>query len=171
MAFDKSKPKIQQIEDNARRLGVLDKINAQVQDATKANLEKESFDKILLDAPCSALGQRPMLIQESKVKELKSFAKLQRKLFEKAMEFLKPNGIIVYSTCSITIEENEEIVKWVLEKFSENIEICSTFPKIGHPGFGLEINSDKVQRFGPEGAESDSTIGFFIAKFKKTIKN
>ena len=62
LAFDRSNAKILQLKKNAERLGVAHKITAKVQDATKVNLEDESFDKILLDAPCSALGQRPMLV-------------------------------------------------------------------------------------------------------------
>ena len=100
------------------------------------------------------------------MKELKSFAKLQKKLFEKAVKLLKPGGILVYSTCTITIEENEGLVKWALEKYSDIIKLCTTVPKLGEPGYDLDQNSDKVQRFGP-GVESISTIGFFIAKFCK----
>ena len=172
LAFDKSVPKVQQIQQNARRLGLADKIVARVQDATKvSDLPPESFDKILLDAPCSALGQRPMLVQASRLKELKSFAKLQKKLMEKAVSLLRPGGILVYSTCTITLEENEEMVKWALANFP-SLDLCPTSPKIGQPGsenilVDPEICS-KVQRFGPE---QDFTIGFFIAKFKKKIKD
>ena len=53
--------------------------------------------------------------QESKVKELKSFSKLQKKLFEKAVTLLKKGGILVFSTCTISFDENEGLVKWALE--------------------------------------------------------
>ena len=166
LAFDKSQPKIDQILSNAARLGVADKVIARVQDATKAELESESYDKILLDAPCSALGQRPMLVQTAKVKELESFAKLQKKLFEKAVSLLKEGGIMVYSTCTITIAENEELVRWALEKYKDILELCKVLPEIGSSGHKSILGEDceKVQRFGPD---QDSTIGFFIAKFVK----
>ena len=96
-ALDKSRNKINQIQRNAERFG-LTNIRAFVQDATKALNENnedrkeitedskplfhpESFDRILLDAPCSALGQRPQFRQKMKPKELESFSQLQKKLF------------------------------------------------------------------------------------------
>lgn len=167
LAFDKSKPKIQQIEANGQRFGVSDKITAAVQDSVRADLPSKSFDKILLDGPCSALGQRPMLVQESRAKELKSFAKLQKKLFEKAVELLKPGGLLVYSTCTITLEENESLVQWAIDKFENVLDIQQTWPRIGQPGDEsvLAQNAEKVQRFGP--GDSLSTIGYFLAKFKR----
>ena len=167
LAFDKSNSKIQQIQNMAARLEIPDaRIKTEVQDSTKVDLKHESFDKILLDAPCSALGQRPLLIQSSRVKELKSFMRLQKKLFDKAVTFLKTNGILVYSTCTITLDENENLVKWALDKYENLIELCETYPKLGEPGYNLGLEAKKVQRFGPAG-DQDSTIGFFIAKFRK----
>ena len=94
--------------------------------------------------------------QDCKVKELKSFAKLQKKLFEKAVTLLKPGGVLVFSTCTITIEENECLIKWALEKYCGIIELCHTLPKLGENGHDLGGHSDKVQRFGP-GVKLDST--------------
>ena len=166
LAFDKSMAKIQQINNMAKRFQLQDRIDAQVQDATKVDLDTYgTFDKILLDAPCSALGQRPMLCQKSQVKELKSFPKLQKKLFDKAFQLLKPQGVLVYSTCTITLDENENLVKWALEKFKNHLKLVPTFPILGLPGFGLGDEAIKVQRFGP--GNQDSTIGYFLAKFQK----
>ena len=167
IAFDKSMAKIQQINNMAKRFKLQDRIDAQVQDATKVDLDTygNTFEKILLDAPCSALGQRPMLCQKNQVKELKSFPKLQKKLFDKAFQLLKPQGVLVYSTCTITLDENENLVKWALEKFKNQLVLCPTFPILGLPGFGLGDEAIKVQRFGP--GNQDSTIGYFLAKFQK----
>ena len=166
IAFDKSMAKIQQINNMAKRFNLQDRIDAQVQDAIKVDLDTHgTFEKILLDAPCSALGQRPMLCQKNHVKELKSFPKLQKKLFDKAFQLLKPQGVLVYSTCTITLDENENLVKWALEKFKNQLVLCPTFPILGLPGFGLGDEAIKVQRFGP--GNQDSTIGYFLAKFQK----
>jgi 16S rRNA C967 or C1407 C5-methylase (RsmB/RsmF family) len=74
-------------------LKVSDVVEAFVQDGTKIKFEgifqQRSFDKILLDAPCSALGQRPQFLQEKKLKELWSYSNLQKKLFAKAVDLLK----------------------------------------------------------------------------------
>lgn len=107
IALDKSKTKVQQIRENARKLG-LTNISAFSFDSTKACVDDslvssgksnanlpddgssnplvppfhpDTFDRVLLDAPCSALGQRPQLHNPIRLKEVNSFARLQKKLF------------------------------------------------------------------------------------------
>lgn len=140
-----------------------------------------SFDYILLDAPCSALGQRPQLATNMSVKCLKSFPVMQRKLFENAVELLRVGGKLVYSTCTFVAEENEMMVKWVLHKFKD-IKLIDSQPKLGFQGIlgcGLsEEDCAKLQRFGPIfqchqnspnfcSDEHLDSIGFFIAAFIK----
>ncbi|XP_037031030.1 tRNA (cytosine(72)-C(5))-methyltransferase NSUN6 isoform X2 [Bradysia coprophila] len=135
------------------------------------------FDKILLDAPCSALGNRPVLRNDISPKMLRSYPVVQKKLFKTAVELLKRNGILVYSTCTVTSAENEEIVEWALNKF-DNIELISADPLLGGPGWSDVGLSDEqrilVQRFGPDRDRLRlcddiycDTVGFFIAKFRK----
>ncbi|XP_055904166.1 tRNA (cytosine(72)-C(5))-methyltransferase NSUN6 [Eupeodes corollae] len=132
------------------------------------------FDRILLDAPCSAIGNRPLLSSNITPKMLKSYPNVQKKLLRNAVGLLKKNGVLVYSTCSVTEDENEGMVKWVLEQFPEMI-LIEAVPIFGGPGIkeagGLtEEQRHLVQRFGPteynRGVPVDS-IGFFIAKFVK----
>lgn len=78
-----------------------------------------SFDRILLDAPCSALGQRPSLNNPMTSKELASYPALQRKLAATAVKLLKPGGTLVYSTCTFTSEENEEQVATLLREHKD----------------------------------------------------
>lgn len=78
-----------------------------------------SFDKILLDAPCSALGQRPSLGNPMTSKELSSYPRLQRKLITAAVSLLKSGGTLVYSTCTFHSEENEEQISWLLNTYPE----------------------------------------------------
>ena len=61
-----------------------------------------------------------------KLKELLSFPKLQKKLFDVAVKLLKPGGHLVYSTCSITRGENEDMVDWACEKFQKEIAQVKT---------------------------------------------
>jgi 16S rRNA C967 or C1407 C5-methylase (RsmB/RsmF family) len=77
---------------------------------------------VLLDAPCSALGQRPQLRNTIKVKELMSFPKLQKKLLRAAVELVKPGGCIVYSTCTFNVDENEKVVLWAKQNLADQIE-------------------------------------------------
>ncbi|XP_025871579.1 tRNA (cytosine(72)-C(5))-methyltransferase NSUN6 isoform X1 [Vulpes vulpes] len=129
IALDKISNKVEKIKQNALLLG-LNSIKAFCFDGTKAlkfdMVEKaegnppflpESFDRILLDAPCSGMGQRPNMACSWTLKEVTSYQPLQRKLFTVAVQLLKPGGVLVYSTCTITLAENEEQVAWALRTF------------------------------------------------------
>ena len=127
--------------------------------------ERQSFDRILLDAPCSALGQRPQFLNRLRTKELNSYSKLQRKLFRVAVDHLRPDGVLVYSTCTLAWEENQGMVDWALQTFNELVPVPlnnnsgggeSNWRVFGHP---TEYDGDPLQ----------DTIGFFIAKFKKRL--
>lgn len=142
-----------------------------------------SFDRVLLDAPCSALGLRPRLFAgEDTVDSLRSNAKYQRRMFDQAVQLVRPGGVIVYSTCTINPGENEALVRYALDKY-EFLSLASQHPKIGGPGLtgSCQLSDgfveewlkpgeeDLVQRFDPS---SDlDTIGFFIAKFSVGPKN
>lgn len=67
----------------------------------------QTFDRILLDAPCSALGQRPSIRNDMSLRELHSYPRLQERLLSAAVRLLKPGGVMVYSTCTFIPEENE----------------------------------------------------------------
>lgn len=204
IAIDKSQIKIDQIISNAKTLDLsniaayrYDSTNLCVQtDLSGKNIyelssgsedqkfnshappyKPSSFRWILLDAPCSALGQRPQIQTKTNLKEIQSFPVIQRKLLQNAVKLLEPGGKLVYSTCTILTEENEKIVRWLLDKFTD-MELVDTTPKLGKPGLqhcGLDSEQcEKVQRFGPlpitaVGTHNvdEDTIGFFIAAFKK----
>ncbi|KMQ88658.1 methyltransferase nsun6 [Lasius niger] len=159
-------------------------------DATKAVVERENsfvqtdgppfeqghFDRILLDTPCSALGQRPQLYNTITLAQLRSYIPLQRNLFSAAVRLLKPNGTLVYSTCTVTIAENEGIVAWALKQCPE-LKLESVKDRIktdryGSQGYTIDglmnENARKVRRFGTESTDS---VGFFIACFKKCCQN
>ena len=167
VAGDKSNNKIKTIQSNCTRLGVTN-VRAFAMDSTKclaaAGAEipvscdesvsppfpGEYFDRILLDAPCSALGQRPQFYNKIKIKELESFPKIQRKLFSTAVGLLAPGGVLVYSTCTNNLEENDNMVTWAI----------NTFP---------DIEEDAERKsFGRPNSEVD-TITFFISRFRKKI--
>ncbi|XP_032689740.1 tRNA (cytosine(72)-C(5))-methyltransferase NSUN6 [Odontomachus brunneus] len=132
---------------------------------------KNHFDRILLDTPCSALGQRPQLCNAITPMQLRSYVPLQRGLFSAAVRLLKSKGTLVYSTCTVTVAENEGIIAWALKQFPElkveSVEDRIKTDRYGTRGYTVNGLTDedakKVCRFGPE---SDS-IGFFIACLKK----
>lgn len=103
-----------------------------------------TFDRILLDAPCSALGNRPQLRNDMSPKMLASYPVVQKKLFRAAVGLLKPGGVLVYSTCTIAVTENERMVGWALEKFGQEIELEAALPKFGGSGWaGQGLNEDQ----------------------------
>lgn len=145
VALDKSKSRVSVLKENIRQFK-LNSVQCYTFDATKAFSElsnddwsppfnEESFDRILLDAPCSGLGNRPVLTTNINSKVLLSFPKLQKKLLDTAVKLLKVNGILVYSTCSVTAVENEMNVAYVLNKFSSQMELETASPIFGN--FGL----------------------------------
>lgn len=203
IALDKIASKVKKIKQNALLLG-LNCIRAFCFDGTKAlklDMVKdtegeppflpESFDRILLDAPCSGMGQRPNMACAWTLKEVTSYQPLQRKLFTVAVKLLKPGGVLVYSTCTITLAENEEQVAWALTAFP-CLQLQPQEPQIGGEGMmgaGLSFEQLKqLQRFDPSVVPLPDTdfdslrdaraedmirlankdcIGFFIAKFMK----
>lgn len=183
IALDKTEGKIKLVKDKIERYQ-FKSIKVYAFDSTKSYaadmscnsedlkppFKAQTFDRILLDAPCSALGNRPMLSSNMTPKMLESYAKVQKKLFSNAVPLLKKGGILVYSTCTVNLAENEEMVVWALEKFPE-ISLQSAKPVYGSPGWpcaGLkEEDRAMLQRFGPEEGKVDA-VGFFIAKFLKS---
>lgn len=129
-----------------------------------------SFDRILLDPPCSALGLRPKLVIPMKAKELKKTAVYQRLFLEQAIRLLKPGGTMTYSTCTINALENEQNVAFVLQEFGSCINLLSLAKGPGQTGLegqGLSLEQrQSVRRFDPSDARDDC-MGFFVAKFQK----
>ncbi|KAM8822445.1 tRNA (cytosine(72)-C(5))-methyltransferase NSUN6 isoform 2-T3 [Spinachia spinachia] len=194
VALDRIRNKIDRIRQNAQMLH-LRSITVYCFDGTRAvssdptpgaegpPFPPESFDRVLLDAPCSGLGQRPSMSCTWSLKEICSYQPLQRKLFQAAVRLLKKGGVLVYSTCTVTLSENEEQVAWALQTFPF-LTLQPQEPHIGAegmPGAGLSPEQLRLlQRFSPEltwdetgtaaplprRADGD-TIGFFIAKFLK----
>lgn len=143
----------------------------------------DSFDRVLLDAPCSALGLRPRLfVGEVTIDSLKKHATYQRRMFDQAVKLVRPGGVIVYSTCTINPGENEALVRYALDTY-KFLSLASQNPRIGGPGLVGSFESPNgrteewlrpgeeefVQRFDP--SSSLDTIGFFIAKFSVGSKD
>ncbi|KAK3754890.1 hypothetical protein RRG08_020803 [Elysia crispata] len=141
-----------------------------------------TFDRILVDAPCSALGQRPCCINIMPLKQLGSYPVIQHRLLMVAADLLKPGGVLVYSTCTITSTENEEQVAKFLVK-RPDMQLVAPHVQLGKCGLqGSQLTASQrsmVQRFDPgvlvgeasfprEDLCNVDTIGFFIAKFVKT---
>ncbi len=128
------------------------------------NFIRIQADKILIDPPCSGTGTflaRPAGKWKLQEKDIKFYSNIQWKLLETAVRLLKKSGEIIYSTCSITLEENERIIKRFLKNFPD-FKLVPTIPFIGTPGF---LGLSETQRLWPH---IHDTEGFFISKLKRT---
>lgn len=132
----------------------------------------EAFDKILLDTPCSGEGRfiinSVATYRDWSPKKVKELSKLQKKLFASAYKALKPNGIIVYSTCTLNQEENEFILDWALKNF--DIKLMDIELEIKDAQFGFNDNLEKSINKAIRILPSKETEGFFVAKLKKKEK-
>lgn len=93
----------------------------------------EYFDKILIDAPCSGEGmfrREPRMIKDWIEKGPEYYAKLQKQILAEAYHMLKPNGMLVYSTCTFSVKEDEEVIQWLLTKYPD-MKICPIERKEG----------------------------------------
>lgn len=128
------------------------------------NLCPNKFDKILLDAPCSTLAKIGFDLEKS-YKEIKNIAKLQKKLLHSALKALKIGGELVYSTCTFTKEENEEVIENALKSEFKikllDINLEHALAKDAKSNKFDEIS--KCKRIIP----SSDYDGFFIAKLRK----
>ncbi|NWF88834.1 MAG: NOL1/NOP2/sun family putative RNA methylase [Ignavibacteriaceae bacterium] len=130
------------------------------------------FDKILVDAPCSGLGILQKKIEVNdwwNIQRVKRLSELQLKLLVSAIKMVKVGGEIVYSTCTLTVEENELIIDKILQKYP--VEVVDFDPKIHYQegiifynGQSLNTSLKKAKRILPWEVDSD---GFFIIKLRK----
>ena len=129
---------------------------------------KAKFDLILCDVPCSGEGmfrKDPATIGEWSLQNVEKCWRLQREIVADAWECLNPGGILIYSTCTFNIEENEENVRWIIDTYdAEPIDI-PTEPSWGITGSLLEGFDAPVYRFIPGITRSE---GLFVCVLRKS---
>lgn len=155
---------------NLQRSGVLNTVMT-LKDARK--FSGFSFDKILIDAPCSGTGtirKSPKTMKIWNPNMIKRLAKTQRELIENAFNNLRKGGVLVYSTCSIEPEENESVVSYLLDKYenatTEQIEIdinkSSPVDEFENARFNEGVRN--CLRIWPQDNDTD---GFFVCRIRK----
>ena len=131
------------------------------------------FDKILLDAPCSGTGAirkslKTLLTYNTKM--ITKLAKEQKQLILTAFPALKPKGTLIYSTCSLEPEENEEVIDFLLKKYDNvsiekiNLNIRRSEPILN---FNNKTYSEEIKNTLRLWPQDNNTEGFFVAKIKK----
>ena len=121
-SFDLHENKLSLINENLERLG-LNNVEVEAMDATKLNSKYvASADKVLIDVPCSGLGiirKKPEIKWNKSRKALKDLVPTQRAIMENAWVYLKNGGTMIYSTCTLNTEENQDNVEWFLNKYKD----------------------------------------------------
>jgi 16S rRNA (cytosine967-C5)-methyltransferase len=117
-SIDMSQSKLDRIQENLERIGLESTLIAADASAVGSWWDGEPFDRILLDAPCSATGvirRHPDIKLLRRPEQIAELTKLQSKLLSSLWACLKPGGLLVYTTCSLLRQENEEIIRGFLE--------------------------------------------------------
>jgi len=165
IAIDKSPRGVERLRENIVRLA-LDSIRVVKADATKelTGALGAPYDRILIDAPCSGLGtlrSHPEIKWQRQDSDIRRLSQLQAQILERVAGYLKPGGTLVYSTCTLSHEENQRVVETFLDR---------------HKRFEL----DDAARYLPDTAKQmvrgryyqalpqrDNTDGFFAARMRK----
>lgn len=155
-ACRKNKIRAERLKFNLQKQGVKS-ANIMVEDARKLS-DYFSFDKILLDAPCSGSGTENIFDKNFSKELVERSVKFQEELLSKALKILKPGGEMVYSTCSILKQENEKVLERVLSKGNAQIEPITVQD--------IEVLPSKIAGTITV-CPTENYEGFFVAKIKK----
>ncbi len=164
LARDISEVKLSLIEENIERCGLCN-VETDLKDATE--LDEELIGKadiVIADLPCSGLGvigKKSDIKYNMTIEKQKDLVVLQREILKNAWQYLKPDGVMIFSTCTINKEENIENLKWLMnESMLETVDISKYFDT----DFKCDTLKDGYIQMLPG---INHTDGFFISKLKK----
>ena len=157
-AFDLAAHRVKLIQDNVKRLG-LQNVTASQGDAAEFREEYAGADRVLCDVPCSGIGvlRHKPEVKEKSPEDLAQLPQLQLAILENGARYVKPDGILQYSTCTILKEENENVAKAFLQKHPEFVP---------EPVY-LELGGALAQPMVTILPEMFGSDGFFVAKFRR----
>lgn len=163
-ARDLTEYKVGLIEENIERSGVINVV-ARRQDATIPDRKSvKAFDIVLADLPCSGLG---VIGKKTDIKyritpdRIRELVQLQRQMLHNAADYVKPGGLLIYSTCTICEEENEENVQWFLAHYPFTADSLEEY--LPEELKNEDIGQGYIQLLpGIHGAD-----GFFIARMRR----
>ena len=165
IAMDNSARGLERIRENIARLN-LHSIHVVKTDATKELVGELNapYDRILVDAPCSGFGtlrSHPEIKWQRQEADIRRLSGLQSKILKRMANYLKPSGVLVYSTCTLASEENEQVVEGFLAQHNE-------FELEDAPRYLPEAAKHMVRGdFFQALPQRDNTDGFFAARLRK----
>lgn len=171
VANDFKKPRTTALFYNLQRLGVRNAIITNY-DGRKLPSSLKNFDRVLLDAPCTGLGvigRDPTIKVNRNTRDIQRAAHLQRELLRAAIDHCKVGGVIVYSTCSVAVEENEAVVDYVVRNRYVKIEDTGiNLDSRIYTKFGANRFHDRIKFCVRVFPHMHNLDGFFICKLRKT---
>ncbi len=175
VANDNNRPRFFMLKANVETQGIPNVELTLQYGETIGRRQPERFDRILLDAPCSAEGRfqtrEPKSYGFWKENKIKEMVRKQKKLLWSAIGALRPGGVLVYSTCTFAPEENEGILSWALEKFGDVVQLEPI--QLPMTNQMLPLTRWGKEEFNPAVRKSIRILptpqmdGFFVARFRK----
>lgn len=158
--------KLPKITENVQRMQVAEQVKVQTHDATQLVeiYGRERFDRILVDAPCSGIGlfrRKPDTKYHKTLQDVKALQHIQLTILSSAVNALKKGGTLVYSTCTITAEENQQVVDQLL---ATHPELALEPIKPERSDLQSAVTDKGTLEILPDAFQSD---GFFIARLQK----
>jgi len=163
IGVDRNRRKISTVRENVKRLGCSN-VTLVAHDSRYFDLDFPDVkaDRCIVDPPCSALGVMPKLYEYASTDEILALAKYQKQFLKVASNIVKPDGVVVYSVCTTTLEECEAVAQFALQSCGLTLERQELF--FGEQGFKPYPSAELTQRFHPHKHDA----GYFIGRFRKT---
>ncbi len=165
VALEPQEERVQPLVDNVNRMGAMNVAIVRL-DGRRVSKLGVRFDRVLLDAPCSGEGviyKDPSRKVSRGAEDIAFCSSLQKQLILAAFDVLKRGGILVYSTCTLTPEENEMVIDFLLSKRNARVEEIEW----GDRALLLEGVSEEVAKASRFYPHRHRTAGFFVAKIRK----
>lgn len=166
VANEYSASRVKVLHANLHRCGVSNTALTHFDGRVFGNALPETFDAILLDAPCSGEGvvrKDPAAMSHWSLESITDIAATQRELILSAFHALKPGGVLIYSTCTLNHQENQQVCRWLMQQFPN---ACETESLEGlFPQAHRALTEEGFLHVFPQIYDSE---GFFVARLRKT---
>jgi 16S rRNA (cytosine967-C5)-methyltransferase len=162
VAVERNRARAAQMRDMLRRLGA-ESVTVEIADAAEPRAGGELFDRVLVDPPCSGLGTlhaRPDLRWRATPEKVSELSGVQAAILAAGSRAVRLGGTLVYSTCTISATENEQLIEQFLYRNSDFVldDLISEWPSHFHP---------RAPRFLLTLPDREETAGFFIARMRR----